>query len=139
MIVLDTDIVSLHYFGHPEVVKRIQRAVPEELATTVITEVEIIGARFDFLVKAANSEELLKAQKWLDESRILIGRLRVLPVTRTSARVFDLLRENKSLRKIGRADMLIASIALAHSAILVTRNQRHFEMIPELKIENWAD
>jgi tRNA(fMet)-specific endonuclease VapC len=40
---------------------------------------------------------------------------------------FDRLRAARSLRKIGRADLLIASIALANRATLVTRNLRHFQ------------
>jgi len=45
----------------------------------------------------------------------------------------------KELRKIGRADLLIASIALAKNATLVTRNVGHFKLIPGLKTVNWAD
>ena len=42
-------------------------------------------------------------------------------------------------KKIGRADLLIACIALAHGETLVTRNVRHFKQVPGLTIENWAD
>jgi tRNA(fMet)-specific endonuclease VapC len=52
---------------------------------------------------------------------------------------FDRLRAARRLRKIGRADLLIASIALAHRATLVTRNVRHFEQIPRLIVTNWVD
>jgi len=40
-------------------------------------------------------------------------------------------------RPIGEADMLIASVAIANSAILVTDNIKHFEQIENLKLENW--
>ncbi|MFQ5595922.1 MAG: hypothetical protein ACE5HA_17400 [Anaerolineae bacterium] len=43
------------------------------------------------------------------------------------------------MRKISRADLLIASIALAHRATLVTRNVRHFERVPGLIVTNWVD
>jgi len=43
------------------------------------------------------------------------------------------------LRKIGRADLLIASIALASSATLATRNLKDFAFVPGLRTENWAD
>jgi tRNA(fMet)-specific endonuclease VapC len=49
------------------------------------------------------------------------------------------LRRNKKLKKIGRTDLLIASIALARGATLITRNVRHFQLIPGIRIENWAD
>ena len=56
-----------------------------------------------------------------------------------AAAEFDRLRQNKKLTKIGRADLLIASIALAHRATLVTRNLLHFQQVPGLRLENWAD
>ena len=56
-----------------------------------------------------------------------------------AAAVFDRLRGHKKLKKIGRADLLIASIALARRATLVTRNLRHFQQVPGLLVENWAD
>jgi tRNA(fMet)-specific endonuclease VapC len=44
-----------------------------------------------------------------------------------------------NLRKIGRADLLIASVTLANRATLVTRNTRHFKQVPGLRVENWVD
>ncbi len=38
---------------------------------------------------------------------------------------------------IGPYDLLIAGIALAHNLTLVTRNQREFERVPGLQLENW--
>ena len=35
-------------------------------------------------------------------------------------------------------DLLIAATALTHNLILVTNNQKHFERINGLDIENWA-
>lgn len=35
------------------------------------------------------------------------------------------------------ADLLIASVALANNALLVTNNTRHFNKVPSLQIENW--
>jgi tRNA(fMet)-specific endonuclease VapC len=52
---------------------------------------------------------------------------------------FDRLRQNKRLKKIGRGDLLIACIALAHRATLITRNQRDFRQVPGLQLDNWAD
>lgn len=57
----------------------------------------------------------------------------------SAAAEFDRLRREKALKKIGRTDLLIASIALAQGATLVTRNVRHFGQVPRLHVENWAD
>lgn len=40
---------------------------------------------------------------------------------------------------IGDFDTLIATSALVHNMVLVTRNVKHFERIEGLEIENWID
>jgi tRNA(fMet)-specific endonuclease VapC len=35
------------------------------------------------------------------------------------------------------ADIMIASIAIANNLTLVTNNEKHFNRISQLKIENW--
>jgi predicted nucleic acid-binding protein len=48
------------------------------------------------------------------------------------------LRKQKKL-KLRRPDLLIACIALAHKALLVTRNTKDFEKVSGLRLANWAD
>jgi tRNA(fMet)-specific endonuclease VapC len=140
MILLDTDIVSLFHAGHPRVTQRIEEVRASELiGTTVITRAEILQARFDFLLKAADGEQWQRAQHWLSESESLLADLPTTYVDTAAAAEFDKLRQLKTLRKIGRADLLIASIALSRQATLVTRNLRHFRSVPGLRVENWAD
>lgn len=57
------------------------------------------------------------------------------PLTRR----FDRLLGTKGVKRIGRVDLLIASIALANKAVLVTRNLKDFEKVPGLQLANWAD
>lgn len=140
MILLDTDTVSLYHAGHEKVVERVTRVDPANvLGTTVITRAEILRARFEFLLKAADGEQLRRAQERLDNSDSLMNDLHIAKVDALVATEFDKLREQKRLRKIGRADLLIGCIALVHDATLVTRNLKHFRQIPNLKVENWAD
>jgi tRNA(fMet)-specific endonuclease VapC len=63
----------------------------------------------------------------------------VIPTDVQAAHHFDRLRATRGLRKIDHADLLIASIVLARKATLVTRNLRHFRLIPGLQIVNWAN
>jgi tRNA(fMet)-specific endonuclease VapC len=111
----------------------------ENVATTVISAVEILRGRHEFLLKASTGEQLLRAQQLLTSSEELLQTLVIVPVGRTSAAEFDRLRHDKKMKKIGRADLLIASITLAHRATLVTRNLKHFRQIPGLQLENWID
>jgi tRNA(fMet)-specific endonuclease VapC len=138
MILLDTDIFTLLVTGHPEVTRR-AAARSAEIAITVVTRIEVLQGRFDSLMKAADAEELQRAHQRLVASERDLGKLRTVGIDAATAHRFHELRAQKKLRKIGRADVLIASIALAQNATLVTRNLRHFRQVPSLKIENWAD
>jgi len=44
----------------------------------------------------------------------------------------------KSGKVIGPIDLMIAAVAMANSAIVVTNNEKEFERIEGLKIENWT-
>lgn len=51
--------------------------------------------------------------------------------------------ENKSLledqgQMIGEFDLLIGSCAVYHNLIMVTSNLRHFDHIPHILLEDWA-
>ena len=70
---------------------------------------------------------------------LLDTELLVIPIDRAVSLEFDRLRAVSKFRKIGRADLLIASIAIARHSVLVTRNLRHFRQIPGVKLENWVD
>jgi tRNA(fMet)-specific endonuclease VapC len=138
MILLDTDTFSFLVADHPRVAAHYREAT-DEVAITLITRVEALEGRFAFLLKAADGEQLLRAQEWLRSTEDALSRIKVLPVDAAAAAEFDRLRENKKLKKIGRADLLIACIALAHKATLVSRNLKHFKLVPGLPVENWAD
>ncbi|MDF1594221.1 MAG: type II toxin-antitoxin system VapC family toxin [Desulfobacterales bacterium] len=58
-----------------------------------------------------------------------------------AARIYGQIRSALSLRGtlIGPNDLMIASIAVAHKAILVTHNTREFARVPDLKIEDWEE
>ncbi len=139
MFILDTDILTLLQAGDNAVGRHKDRFQSSEVATTSITRIEILRGRFDFVLKAENGPRLLHAQDWFLRTEELLASFTIIPVDTTSAAEFDKLRQDKKLKKIGRADLLIACIALAHRAILVTRNTRHFRQVSGLTQENWAD
>jgi tRNA(fMet)-specific endonuclease VapC len=140
MFVLDTDILTLLFAGNPRVLSRRDTVPTADVATTVVSRIQSLQGRFQFVLKAATGEDLLRAQSLLDGTiRSLALVETVLIIDAAAAAEFDRLRENRRLRKIGRADLLIASITLANRATLVTRNLRDFRQVPGLQVENWAD
>src|SRR5205807_1091029 len=104
------------------------------VATTLVTEVEILQGRQEFLLKASDGEQVLRAQRLLEASKELLRSLPIIPLDPAAAAEFDKLRQNKKLKKIGRGDLLIAAIVLALRAKLVTRNLKHFRQVPGLDV-----
>ncbi len=135
---LDTDLLSLLQRGHARVVETLEALDDSGLAITLITKIELLRGRHDFVLKASTGEQLLRAEKWLKETEFFLLKTPVIYPDTAAATQFDRLRMMKNLRKIGRADLLIASIVLANDATLVTRNVRHFKQVPGLKTVNWA-
>src|SRR5260370_4271386 len=139
MTILDTDILSLLFAGHPRVTERFDRE-EDEIVSTIVSRIEILEGRFASVMKAENGTRLLQAQERLRASEEDdLPTVPVLPVNALAAAEFDRLRGNKKLKKIGRGDLLIASIALARRATLASRNLRDFRLVPGLRVENWAD
>ena len=111
----------------------------DDVAVTVVTRIEMLQGRFASILKAADGQQLVLAQRWLDQNEREWDALSLIPVDDAAAAHFDVLRQNKKLKKIGRGDLLIAAITLANRATLVTRNEKDFRKVPTLRIENWAD
>jgi tRNA(fMet)-specific endonuclease VapC len=138
MTFLDTDTLTLLFQGHARVKSRVASAEPD-VATTIISWIEVMQGRFDAILKAADADQLKRAHQRLHDSLKQLATLTVVPVGRPAAQQFETLLRNRKLKKIGRGDLLIASIALAHKARLATRNLRDFQQVPGLQAENWAD
>ena len=62
---------------------------------------------------------MLKAQELFFRTEELLNQLLIVPVSQAASLEFDRLRAVSKYRKIGRADLLIASITLANQATLV--------------------
>ena len=138
MILLDTDTLTLDLQGHPRVQKRMHSA-EANAATTIITWMEVMQGRFQAILTAGDADQLERASRRLEGSLNQLNSLPIVPINRAVANQFAALLANKKLKRIGRGDTLIASIALAEHANLITRNVRDFSLVPGLLWENWAD
>lgn len=139
MHLLDTDTLTHLHAGHPQVVANLRMVDDPVVGTTIITKMEILHGRIAFLFTAATGVQLLRAQQWLTRSEELLTQVHIIPFDSAAATQFDRLRQQHAYRKIGRTDLLIASMVLAHQAVLVTRNTKHFRQIPGLRVVNWVD
>lgn len=138
MIVLDTDTLTHLFAGRASVVTRREQET-QPVVITIVTWIEVLQGRFATLLKAADGDELQRGQERLSQAEHAPRPFRLLPITEAVAREFDRLRQDKKAKKIGRADLLIASITLANRATLVTRNLKDFGQVNGLSLENWVD
>lgn len=69
MYVLATDTVTLLQAGNSNVIRHIEecRGV-EDVATTIVSRIEVLQGRFAYLLKADTTEQFLKAQRLLLKS-----------------------------------------------------------------------
>jgi tRNA(fMet)-specific endonuclease VapC len=139
MILLDTDTLTHFAYGNENVRRKIEGAGDEELAVAIITRNEVLRGRAESLLKAANEEELRKAAERFQQAEELLSDFVVVSFDENSIKHFGRLRKQRNLGKMGRADMLIACIALAHDALLVTRNTKDYKHVAGLRMENWVD
>jgi tRNA(fMet)-specific endonuclease VapC len=78
---------------------------------------------------------------WPHIEREILPRFTWLPIAaEVSMQTADLCAQLRTQgQAIDWADVAIAATALSNDLVLVTRNVRHFERIPQLQIENWFE
>ncbi len=122
MYLLDTNIITALYAGNERIVRQLQNLDDPQVGITIVTKVELLRGRIDYLLKATDGDSLLRAQSLLAQTEEILDALTVFPFEQRAILHFETLKSQSSLRKMGRSDLLIACIALANRATLVTRN-----------------
>ena len=140
MIILDTDCLSLLERQTGENYLRLQSKLDEfpsdEITTTIITFEEQMRGWMAFLAKMRSIDEQVFAYETLKQYFDYFKTLTLIEFDENAARVFKDLKSQKV--RIGAMDLKIASIAISRDAILVSRNLRDFEGIPNLIVKDWT-
>jgi tRNA(fMet)-specific endonuclease VapC len=134
--IFDTDHISLLERGHPEIQKRLTSVPSNSLAVSVITVEEMLRGRLAVLAKRSEGEKRVHAYKKLMETVLFFSTITTIPFDISCERKFQELRKQKI--RIGSQDLRIASTAIVNNLIVVTRNQRDFQHVPGLKLEDWS-
>lgn len=101
-----------------------------DVTITVITVEEQLRGWYNKLRQARKKDALALAYQHLADTTMYLSEMLVLSLT---VPAIDRLEKLKLLKlKIGRQDLRIAAIALENAAILVTRNTRDFQQVPNL-------
>ena len=130
MYLLDTNTCIQFMNGTSPAVKRhFQQCSPSEIAVCSVVKAELLfGARHSQRVEAN-----------LQRLKLFFAPLQSLPFDDRCAEEYaqiraDLTRQGKL---IGSNDLLIAAIARAHDAVLVTNNTNEFERVANLRLTDW--
>ena len=130
MYLLDTNVcIRLLNAAHPGVLQQFRSHAPADIALCSVVKAELLlGAR-----RSARVEDNLQRLKQF------FAPLDSLPFDDLCAEHYafiraDLLAQGKP---IGPNDLLIAAIARAHDAVLVTHNSGEFGRVIGLRMEDW--
>jgi tRNA(fMet)-specific endonuclease VapC len=140
MIILDTDAVTFLERRDNVIAQQLRnrltqlRAEHEIFATIISYEEQTRGWRAVF-AKAKDPHALVQAYERLLKHLTVFRKIDTLPYTMQAHRVCRELRKLKI--RIGTRDLRIAALALCHDALLLSRNLRDFQQVPNLKVEDW--
>lgn len=139
MIILDTDVLSLvQRADGPEYHHLVERldAADEEVAITIVSFEEQMRGWLAYIARAKSSLQQIEAYASLHTLLDDFALRPVLDFDENSATEFE--RLTRAKLSIGTMDLKIASIVLAHDALLLTRNLRDFRKVPTLRADDWA-
>ncbi|MBW1802288.1 MAG: type II toxin-antitoxin system VapC family toxin [Deltaproteobacteria bacterium] len=128
---LDTNICIYIQRQKPgEVLERFEKLKPGDAAISVITWGEL-------LYGAEKSRQRKKALQLLEEFKTLIP---VLPMPENTGKTYGAIRASLESKggPIGNNDLWIAAHAKAEGLTIVTNNEREFQRVPGLKVQNWV-
>jgi len=126
---LDTNIWIALAASEPTAIARLGKLEPSRVACCSVVRAELMfGAR-----------KSRRVAQNLDGFRRLLEPFVSLPFDDRAAEHYGLSRASleAAATPIGANDLLIASIALAHDCVLVTRNTREFRRLVGLQVEVW--
>lgn len=134
--VLDTDCLTLLLHGNAAICRHAAAHDPAELALTIVTVEETLTGWYAQIRKAGKDDQLIRAYAALQQAVEFCARVRILPVDQSAVQRFHDLAAKKL--RLGTNDLRIASVALVHGAVLVTRNLRDFKRVAGLQIKDWS-
>ncbi len=139
MHILDTDhmtILERGGIGAVPLEVRLAQVSADELATTIISYEEQMRGWLSYISQAKTPQQLVEAYASLQNHVETYRNTAILAYDDLASEQFKQL--NQARVRIGTKDLRIAAICLASSATLLSRNLRHFEQVPGLRVEDWS-
>lgn len=134
MVCFDTDfLIAFMQDSDPAAKRKLEELRIRGLTfanTTVISVFELYKGAFSSKKKDGALGELARVER-------LLAMFDILPLDQDSAKMTGEFHSKLKTNPIGEADLLIAGIAASKGEVLITRNIKHFERVPGLKVERW--
>jgi tRNA(fMet)-specific endonuclease VapC len=125
---LDTDTCIWLLRKREPVVSRVIAESPEDLAIASMTLAELYFG-------ALNGSDPDREEQKIE--RLIFQISEVIAFDQGAARIHGELRYALRANRISERDLVIASVAVTNSLILVTSNQREFQRVSGLHLEDW--
>jgi tRNA(fMet)-specific endonuclease VapC len=129
---LDTNICIYLIKQQPrEVIDKFQGIIPGEIAISSVTVAEMMYG-------VAKSQHKERNKSALES---FLAPLEIVDFDFKAAQQYGVIRAylEKMGAPIGAYDLMIAANALSLGLVLVTNNEREFQRIPDLIVENWVN
>jgi tRNA(fMet)-specific endonuclease VapC len=130
MFCLDTDFLITFLRRDYAAEKKMEELLESGMSqatTTAVNALELYKGAF-------KSDDRIRE---IERVRRLLGMFNILALDIKAAEIAGEVHARLKSNSIGESDILIASIAMANGQTLLTRNARHFERVPGLKVESW--
>ncbi len=127
---LDTNTCIRYLNGRSASIrKQVESKDPQEIVVCAVVKAELFYG----------SQKSQHPEKNLAKQRKFLDKFVSLPFDEQPAEVYGQIRAKleKAGTPIGPNDLLIAAIAVAHNAILVSHNTDEFERVEGLNLEDW--
>ena len=130
MYLLDTCVIIDVVRGDANTIQSIRSKSPDQIAISSVTE-------FELRYGLEQSAHLKSKSKRVVEA--ILSEIVILGFeSKEAIKAAEIRNHLRTLGKpIGPYDFLIAATALTNDLILVTSNEKEFQRIQELKIDNW--
>lgn len=123
---IDTDWLIDYLSGRPQAVELLESLIPAPFFISIITYAEV----YEGVYYGQNPQQQEQAFGQFLQAASVVG------ISEEVAQVWATIRG--SLRRTGLlippADLFIAATAVFHDLTLVTRNLKHFDRVPDLKL-----
>ncbi len=122
MYLIDSDILIDYLRLHEPAIEFLDGLEKSEMALSFVTKFEVLkGCR-----KKINENRAFK----------LLNKFEILPLNeKVSERAFQVYQNLRWRADIGMSDSMIAATAIQNKCVLISRNVKHFDKVPGIKLK----